>query len=289
VDIDGEPWANPPAMGADQPGLTTGPLNLGIDAGCTNVATGYATWFGSSFEGPVSRSVWDFGDGTVLTNQPFTRHAWSVPGSYIVRLTGFNDSHPEGVIASATVTVRDAVYYVDAAGSNPVSPFATWQTAATRVQDAVDAAVASGTGGATVLLTNGVYRAGSAITMRLGAWGVVFEDTNRVVLSNEVRLQSVNGPEVTVIDGGGEVRCAWVGDGSVLNGLAMTGGYAQEGGGLWCEPRGVAVNCVLTNNSARNYGGGYPGREAGRLPTRAKSGDIRRRGLWRMASRLRRH
>jgi hypothetical protein len=53
VDIDGEPWANPPAMGADQPGPTTGPLTVEIRASWTEAAVGYAVTFTALNAGPI--------------------------------------------------------------------------------------------------------------------------------------------------------------------------------------------------------------------------------------------
>ncbi len=115
--------------------------------------------FTADITGSLLRSVWDFGDGTVVTNQCFIRHAWALPGTYTVRLTGYNDGHPEGVATSLEVTVSDpTVHYVNAANAAPVFPYTTWETAATNVQDAVDAGILLGRW---VLVTNGVYRAGA--------------------------------------------------------------------------------------------------------------------------------
>jgi hypothetical protein len=158
VDIDGEPWVSPPAMGADQLiiGQATGPLSLWIDASFTNVASGYSVSFTAGNRGPILESVWDFADGTLLTNQPFPTHAWSVPGTYTARLIGYKDSHPESVTATVLVAVKDR-YYVNPANPNPVFPYESWETAATNIQDAIYAAAR----GATILVTNGVYRAGT--------------------------------------------------------------------------------------------------------------------------------
>ena len=37
-------------------------------------------------------------------NEPYTSHAWTAPGDYLVALWAFNDSYPGGV--SATVTIH---------------------------------------------------------------------------------------------------------------------------------------------------------------------------------------
>jgi len=75
---------------------------------------------------------------------------------------------------------------------------------------------------------------------------------SRVVLDNVV-VRSVNGPEVTVIEGAQEgVRCAYVGDDSVLSGFTLTKGA----GGVLCAPLGVVTNCTVTGNSANGADGG---------------------------------
>jgi hypothetical protein len=255
VDIDGEPWANPPCIGADQlvPGSSAGPLAMHIETTFTNVAVGFVVKFIAQNEGPILSSVWDFGDGIILTNQPFTSHAWNVPGLHTVRLTGYNDSAPGGVSAVVQVQVADSVYYVNQANAAPVFPFTNWASAATNIQDAIEAAT---TVGRLVLVTNGVYRTGEVVIE--GAM------TNRVALTN-LLLQSVNGPAVTVIDGAGAVRCAYVGAGGFLNGFTLTNGKADNGGGVFCERYGVVTNCTLTGNSAFAGGGAFGGPYGGPL------------------------
>jgi len=246
VDLDGEPWADPPAMGADQPGLPTGLLSVSIDAGLTNVAAGYPVLFRALNTGPILKSVWDFGDGTLLTNQPFPSHAWSTAGVYAVQLTGYNDSHPSGVTATVMVTVSMAVYYVDCASANPVFPYRTWKTAARTIQDAIGAGTLAGR---MVLVADGVYRTGTADA----------SESNRVALTNVVVVQSMNGPEATMIEGEtndtNSARCAYVGDGSILSGFTLTNGTAGAAGGVLCELLGMVTNCTITGNSAYDGGG----------------------------------
>jgi hypothetical protein len=165
-------------------------------------------------------------------------------------LTGYNLSHPEGVTATALVTVSEAVFYVDAAGTNPVPPYASWETAATNIQDAIGWGSVRGR---VLLVTNGVYRVGV----------VAVHGANRVALTNRVVVRSVNGPEVTIIEGATDgVRCAYVGSGSLLSGFTLTRGTAVGdwpegmGGAVWCELSAVPANCVLRANSASQFGGG---------------------------------
>jgi len=245
VDIDGEPWAAPPCIGADQ--LTSiqaaGPLTMSIKAEYTNVATGFTVRFLANNQGPILASVWDFDDGTVVTNQPIVSHAWSAPGSYGVKLKGYNGNFPAGVAATVQVEVMESVYYVNQANPTPAFPYTSWTTAATNIQQAIDAGT---TIGRLVLVTNGVFASGS----------VEVEGTNRIALNHPVFVRSVNGPEVTVIEGTQGVRCAYVGANAILSGFTLTKGDAESGGGTWCDNSAILTNCVLTENSAKSYGGG---------------------------------
>src|SRR5262249_51534269 len=144
----------------------------------------------------------------------------TAPGDYTVVLRAYNESQPDGISASLTVHVLATVHYVAASSTNPVAPYTSWATAATNIQDAVDAATVSG---AVVLVTNGSYATGQRVV-------VGDSETNRVVVDKPLKIRSVNGPQVTIIDGGSIVRCIHLTDSVTLTGFTLTNGV---GGGAY--------------------------------------------------------
>src|SRR5690349_20235516 len=78
--------------------------------------------------------------------------------------------------------------YVNLNNPSPAMPFTDWTTAATNIQDAVDAAAV----GDEIVVTNGVYETGAR---------QVYGMSNRVAITKAVLVRSVNGPSVTTIRG----------------------------------------------------------------------------------------
>lgn len=249
VDIDGEPWANPPSIGCDEyeVGAVTGPLTVAIQANYTNITAGIEVDFRAQIGGRVSASRWEYGDGTVVSNQPYTLHSWATVGDYSVILWAYNETYPEGLSATVNVhVIEPPIHYVAQSSSSPVAPYLTWATAARNIQDAADAAAVPGS---LVLVSNGVYQTG----------GREVYGSNRLAVTKPLTVRSVNGPEMTVIKGGGGVRCVYLTNGAALVGFALTNGVADVGGGVRCGSNAVVSNCTLTGNSAANEGGGAYG------------------------------
>ena len=165
--------------------------------------------------------------------------------------------------ALSCLSTRAATLYVWQESPSPASPFTNWIAAAHTIQDAVDAAQA----GDTVLVVGGVYDTGGR--------AVVGTMTNRVTIDKAIRVESLMGPEVTVIqgyqlpgvtNGDGAIRCVYLASGASLSGFTLTNGATrsagdffqdQSGGGVCCEnPDAVVSNCVMTSCSASTAGGG---------------------------------
>jgi len=162
------------------------------------------------------------------------------------------------------------IRYVSPSGENAY-PYTSWKTAAWVLQDAIDAAQPNDT----VVVTNGVYDKGGGIVPGHSL-------SNRVVVTNAITIQSVNGPEHTVILGASDpltgehgshaVRGAYLTSGASLNGFTVSNGstratghstYERSGGGLFLDADGMISNCLIYGNSAKGSGGGIYCQEGG--------------------------
>ena len=126
--------------------------------------------------------------------------------------------------------------------TNPVPPFPNWATAATNIQQAVNAAAA----GDDVVVTNGIYGA--------------------VNVDKPLFLRSVNGSQVTIIDPARQSRCVCLTNGTSLAGFWLRHGAADLfGGGVFCASSNVVLtNCVITDNTVyTNFNGSVSGSGGG--------------------------
>ena len=160
--------------------------------------------------------------------------------TYHFRITATNDY---GIAYGGDQSFYTAVatHYVSLGSTNPTPPYASWATAATNIQDAVDAATVAG---ALVMVSDGVYPGGVAVT-------------------NALTLLSVNGPQFTIINGHPEdtfppnrMNCVSLTDGASLTGFALTNG----GGGVLCaSTNAFLTNCIIVDNIGSTSGGASGG------------------------------
>lgn len=159
------------------------------------------------------------------------------------------------VVVYATTLCATTRYVSPNGGHAP--PFTSWATAATNIQDAVDVTVE----GDTILVTNGVYATGTRETES----GL---SLNRLVITKNITVQSVNGPAATHIRGKGPlgsdaVRGVYISAGT-LSGFTITNGHTRtqfggDGGGVYMPGSGSILHCHVIGNSANARGGGVRG------------------------------
>ena len=257
-DLEGQPWSSPLAIGClesnPQPVIVSGPrVWPSSTPGQAQVAVEVA--------GQTPHCWWTK-DGALIEEGTHYRNAHTSRLSVL----GFGPadagayqvvaSNSFGMATSTAATIQVAC--VNPASGSPSAPYATWETAARSIQDAIDAVPAQGV----IIVTNGVYNTGGRRVLGVAT-------TNRIVLDKPVTLLSTGGAEVTVIEGEWDavltngpasVRCAWVGEGAIIGGFTLRNGSAvSHGGGVWSAGVGLeetVIGCVITNCSAGGNGGG---------------------------------
>ena len=158
--------------------------------------------------------------------------------------------------------VADVTYV--ASNGTAVYPYSSWATAATNIQDAVDAAPPGGT----VRVAGGTYDSG---------WRVYRGATNRVVVDKPLSLIAEAAERYETMiegegnDGTGAVRCVYLASGSRMEGFTLASGatysnavtswLVTDGAGALCESGAVLTNCWITSNRSAKSGGGVMGGE----------------------------
>lgn len=266
MDLDQEPRTNTAVdIGCDEfwlPGLT-GELAVAISAVYTQAAPGFALEFQARVQGAPTTLVWDFGDGTGLSNECVVSHAFDSAGDYDIVLSVSNPT--VSVSATQTVLIRPPLFIYVSPNGNDANPGTNWSTAKQTIQAGVDAVEQVG---GTVIVSNGLYSTG-------GRKAPGSSLMNRVHVDRPMTVRSVNGPEVTAISGSGPpigptaIRCVSLADESTLEGFTLQGGHTDSsgnevlnrcGGGVNCaSSRSVVRNCRFFGNAAFDDGGGVYG------------------------------
>ncbi len=163
--------------------------------------------------------------------------------------------------AAGTATNR----FVRKDSPSPGLPYNTWDSAATNIQDAVDAAVAANIDA--VIVAPGTYDTG-------GMMAPGHSLTSRVMVNKAIVVRSRdNDPETTIIEGAWDpvttngpaaVRGAYLATGAKLIGFTVRKGATGTngnvniwGGGVYCTGTGSIIsNSVIVGNVAHAYAGG---------------------------------
>ena len=224
-------------------------------------------------EGHAVECQFDWGDGSTSvwdSASDMASHAWLTTGVYTVRAQARCTVDTNVVsVWSAPLTVFVALqptHYVSAGSLTPSYPYATWDTAATTIQDAIDAAVEPN---ALVLVGSGVYNTGSRTYN-----GVL---ANRIVIDRPVTVMGDTSGPLPIIEGNadpvtgdlgpGAARCAYVASGAMLSGFVLQQGRTLSGadfgdirdfnaGGVLLESGAFVQYCIIASNAAANNGGG---------------------------------
>lgn len=155
------------------------------------------------------------------------------------------------VATSATA----GTWYVDVnrpddlgAGTNLVTAFKTIQAAVNVCGD-----------GDTVLVNDGHYLLSSTVNNAFSPYP-------------SITIKSINGPEVTIVDGNNSTRCFRIMGDTTIDGFTITRGYGDpigpygdnyNGGGIYGSTMAaddiVISNCIIENNVSEGLGGGVYG------------------------------
>ncbi|MGD9782606.1 MAG: choice-of-anchor Q domain-containing protein [Kiritimatiellia bacterium] len=241
---------------------------LAVSPAATNVGSGAASGLAL---GVTANVAW-----TAATNAPWlaisSGESGTTNGTVVFGVAANAGAARTGTIVVAggglartctVVQVKNPAFTMNwhvATNGNDAAAGTNWATAKLTIQAGVDAA----SDGDTVWVSNGVYATG-------GGRAVVGTRANRVSIDKPVAVIGVNGPEETIIVGGG-MRGAYVTNGATLSGFTVTNGTTasadgcsytdgvnNRGGGAYCETNAVLTNCVLTGNWACYAGGGANG------------------------------
>lgn len=144
------------------------------------------------------------------------------------------------------IPIRAADHYVRPAGTCTNTeneyPYTNWDTAATTIQWAVNAAAVD----ETVWVTNGEYCL-----------------TNQIAITNRITLKSMNGYSNTLVYAGWPTwttRCFYVTRTGIVDGFTISNGHYygnndySGGGGAWVATNGLVQNCYFVNNICSNAG-----------------------------------
>jgi len=166
------------------------------------------------------------------------------PTSGWVRLefTAVCDNTPDQIVGS-----YDGTWWIDG-GGNTISDGSCSQLNVPADYPTIQAAIDASFDGDEIWVAAGTYTG-------TGDWVI---NPNGKAIS----IRALNSAEDTILDGQGQRRVVMGSGGggdAVIDGFTITGGLADNGGGVFCYSSGLSLaNCIIKGNTATslNYGGG---------------------------------
>ncbi len=206
--------------------------------------------------------AWDFdGDGTVDSTD--ASPTWtSIPaGRHAVRLTVTLGNETATTMRTA-IDARGTVAYVVPVNANAVYPYATRETAATNLQDAVDAVYATDDAPGRVIVAAGAYRCPTVWTYVTRPVEVIGEDGPSATFLQGWNHQNADGWNTPNGKNGKKHRVLCVRNAkAVISGFTIEKGWwdsydnGDSGcGGLWLYA-GTVTNCVIRNTQGTDDSG----------------------------------
>lgn len=175
---------------------------------------------------------WDFGDGVYVSSgdDNFKQHRFAEAGKYVVKARATDSTGTYPAAATIEITAYPTKVFVVRENPNAAWPYATMETAATNVQDAVSV----GTDGTEVSIAAGVYPLLETVEVNAAEW----------------IHGATDDPEDTVLDAQGKFRVLRLNNsGAKLEGVALQGGQlgsSSSGSGLLVDSAGgQASNCIV--------------------------------------------
>jgi uncharacterized repeat protein (TIGR02543 family) len=210
-----------------------------------------------------------YGSMAATTRSGYTFAGWWTDqggvGSHVTTATTVALAYDHALYAKWVPNETNRTLFVNASRPDDGGDGLSWAAAKRTIQAAVNEAA----DGETVWVTNGVYNAGGAVASGTSL-------SNRVMIAKAISVRSVNGPEVTVIEGSGTnlyntvsaARCVVISKG-LLDGFTLQAGTTYAGGAIAQTSGGglygtsgsshLVKDCILGGNKAVLGGGACSG------------------------------
>lgn len=240
VDVDG----NPRILGGavDAGAFEFGPFSISFVASPTVGESPMTSYFNSYATGSNTASLyyyWDFDNNGsndlngIGLNAPTNIYSEGLYSAYLCASNELGETahwHRERYIY-----VYDTnVHYVAKTGKH-IWPYTSLENAATNIHEALATCLS----GHSVVVSDGVYRLSSSLT-----------------INNSITVRGLNTAEASVLDARSAFSCVIMTPGGLVENITLTKGLANYGGGAYFSGGGTVRNARIVDNQGGLLGGG---------------------------------